>query len=59
LRETSATDFNDAIFNVAGTQRCLVMHRNLNYVPWGSPDRHNWTFREDADQYCVLGESYL
>lgn len=35
--------------------RCLVMHRNAN--PLG--DRHNWTYREDSDRYCVNGRGYV
>ena len=48
------TDFGSAAADVRHTPRCLVMHRNLN--PIG--DRHNWTFREDADRYCVNGKGY-
>lgn len=48
-------DFETAASDTHNNSRCLVMHRNAN--PWG--DRHNWTFREDADGYCIPGSSYV
>ena len=47
-------DFGEAAARTRGRTRCLDMHRNLS--PWG--DRHNWTYREDADRYCVQGLGY-
>lgn len=48
------SDFATAMSDVRAPQRCLIMHRNLN--PIG--DRHNWTFREDADRYCIVGSHF-
>lgn len=52
-------DFEEAAANVHNNSRCLVMHRNLNFLPWpAETDRHNWTFREGTDRYCTAGKGY-
>lgn len=53
------SDFQTAMADVRYNNRCLIMHRNLNYIPLAQPDRHNWTYREDVDRHCVPGKGYV
>lgn len=48
-------DFETAASDTHNNSRCLMMHRN----PASLEDRHNWTYRVDADRYCIPGKGYV